>query len=417
MKEQPVLVWVTIGGTALSIFLVMVIYMIGRIDTVSVYPEVARDRVLTANGIELVHDRGMSSGAMSDELAHRLYDGLPGVAEVSYSDRWTAPVVAGYHTLGDRALVGRKVDENFWKVFYFEFIEGSPFVNSRSDAALRKVVLSDRAARMLGVPENGVGEEVVIDNIPYTIRGIVKSGSPMMTNSFAEVYLPYNPQPEDVRNSVMGKSTAILLLDDSADIAAVKKEVNRRYDVANIAIQKQNKGWQIVNHQNPLTAEEYASDPGTNTDPDTEKSKKTRYFLYAVLLLLPAINLSGLTRSRLARRVSEIGIRRSFGATKLRIVLQLLGENILLTLVGGVIGLIAAIGFMMSLSGFFVDYLSWDSGKSDYILSSMPVVGMLFTWDTFIIVLILCFILNLLCAGIPSWKAAGVNPAEAISSR
>lgn len=414
MKEQPVLVWVTVGGTALSIFLVMVVYMIGRLDTVPVYPENNRERVLISNGIELRMEDGSSSGAMSDEMARRFYDGLPGVAVTSYMNQWTDPVVARYGNAGERSLVSRKVDENFWKVYGFKFAEGEPFNNTRSEQALNHVVLTDEAAGMLGIPENSVGKEVVIDNIPYTIRGIVKSGSSMMKMSFAEVYLPYNPQPEDVWQDYMGQTGVALLLEDADGVADVKKEVDRRYQVFNSTIKNENR--EIVNHQNPLTSEELASDPGTNTDPDTAHGKKIRCIIYALLLLLPAINLSGLTRSRLARRVAEIGIRRSFGATKTRVCSELLGENMMLTLAGGLVGLALSVIFMMFFSGFFVNYLDWDSGKSDYILSAMPAVGMLFTWDAFFIALLFCFILNLLSAGIPAWKAARINPAEAISS-
>ena len=46
-----------------------------------------------------------------------------------------------------------------------------------------------------------------------------------------------------------------------------------------------------------------------------------------VILLVPAINLSGLTHTRMRRRLEELGIRKSFGATQGELVWQVLNEN------------------------------------------------------------------------------------------
>ena len=59
-----------------------------------------------------------------------------------------------------------------------------------------------------------------------------------------------------------------------------------------------------------------------------------------ILLLVPAINLSGITLSRMRRRMEEIGVRRAFGATRGELLRQVLAENLVVTLMGGVLGLI-----------------------------------------------------------------------------
>ena len=54
-----------------------------------------------------------------------------------------------------------------------------------------------------------------------------------------------------------------------------------------------------------------------------------------VILLVPAINLSGLTHTRMRRRLEELGIRKSFGAATGRVGVAGLNENFVLTLIGG----------------------------------------------------------------------------------
>ena len=58
-----------------------------------------------------------------------------------------------------------------------------------------------------------------------------------------------------------------------------------------------------------------------------------------ILLLVPALNLSGITLSRMRRRMAELGVRRAFGATQGTILWQVLSENMVLTLLGGLLGL------------------------------------------------------------------------------
>ena len=75
-------------------------------------------------------------------------------------------------------------------------------------------------------------------------------------------------------------------------------------------------------------------------DPDTSRLVLIYIVVITILLLVPAINLSGITLSRMRRRMEEIGVRRAFGATRGELLRQVLAENLVVTLMGGVLGLI-----------------------------------------------------------------------------
>ena len=71
------------------------------------------------------------------------------------------------------------------------------------------------------------------------------------------------------------------------------------------------------------------------------------HYLYMILLglmilfmLLPALNLVNININRIVERHSEIGIRKSFGASSITLIGQFIVENIILTLMGGLIGFI-----------------------------------------------------------------------------
>lgn len=419
MRQQPLVTWVNIAGTAISIFLIMALVMIEKVDTVDAAPEVNRSRTLIGAYIHMRstrNDGNECSGSLSLETAHRLYDNLDGVEVYSfgkgYNDNSDVNMPRG--TINSLEVKG--IDENFWKIYSFDFLKGQPFTAAQVKAGEKRAIITDRVAFLLAGNADILGKEIHINHLPYVVSGVVKTGSPLLKQSFADIYIPYVENPQEIWKTYLGQSQATLLLKEGVSPEDIKKEVERRYEVWNDRLRKE-ESREFVYHRLPYTAEEMASQTGSNQDPDdVDKGKWTKWITYGILLLVPALNLSGMTRSRLRRRVSEIGVRRAYGATRLRIVGELLTENFLLTLAGGLIGLILSVVFIMCFSHLFVDFLGWNDasgGKG----SSTPAFNMFFTWGAFLTVLLLCFILNILSTGIPAWKASRVNPAEAITTR
>ena len=419
MRQQPLVTWVNIAGTAISIFLIMALVMIEKVDTVDAAPEVNRSRTLVGVYIHMrstENDGNECSGSLSLETAHRLYDNRDGVEVYSfgkgYNDNSDVNMPRG--TINSLEVKG--IDENFWKIYSFDFLKGQPFTAAQVKAGEKRAIITDRVAFLLAGNADILGKEIHINHLPYVVSGVVKTGSPLLKQSFADIYIPYVENPQEIWKTYLGQSQATLLLKEGVSPEDIKKEVERRYAVWNDRLRKE-ESREFVYHRLPYTAEEMASQTGSNQDPDdVDKGKWTKWITYGILLLVPALNLSGMTRSRLRRRVSEIGVRRAYGATRLRIVGELLTENFLLTLAGGLIGLILSVVFIMCFSHLFVDFLGWNDasgGKG----SSTPAFNMFFTWGAFLTVLLLCFILNILSTGIPAWKASRVNPAEAITTR
>jgi len=79
---------------------------------------------------------------------------------------------------------------------------------------------------------------------------------------------------------------------------------------------------------------------------ETKSSNGFGYFVLAatvfalLFLLLPTLNLVNINTSRILERASEIGVRKAFGASSKTLVLQFIVENIILTLLGGLLAVI-----------------------------------------------------------------------------
>lgn len=415
MLRQPLVTGVTVMATALSIFLIMSLYMISRVNVVDTVPETNRSRTLYAPYIHIVRTDGTgdASGNLSLSTAHTLYDNLEGVERYSYGNGWNATRDVNVKNGVINSLETKEVDNEFWNMYDFKFVAGRPFSKEQVDAGEKVAVVTERTARILVDGGDILGRDIFVDHLPFRVVGVVENSSSLLKNSYSEIYVPFKEDPSSVWQDYLGSVQLTMLLKKDVSVDAIKKEVERRYKVW--SDQHKKEGREALYHGLPYTTVEMAAAQGSNGEPTAENDRRNRLLMYALLLLVPAFNLSGMTRSRLARRVSEIGVRRAFGATRFGIFSELVTENFFLTLIGGVVGLLMSILFITCFSHLFINYLGWDISASK--MSETPAFNMFFSWWVFMVILVSCFILNLLCTGIPAWKAAHVNPAEAISSR
>lgn len=422
IRHQPLMSWLSIAGTSIAIFLIMSDFMISNIYSVNVAPESRRSRIYYGYGGDLysgfIKGKGVgntSSGDLSLELARELYSDLDGVEKVSFSssENMTYNISVKGGIPENREV--KNIDENFWQIYDYTFIEGVPFSKEEVDAGVQNVILTEKMAEhYFGKEDSYLGKEIFIANRPYIVTGIVKNMNPLMNNTFADAFITHvaAKMPDRTWATYLGDYQAILLLKNGIDERKVKQQVENRYKAFNTRHKQDD--LELVHHNQPWTNEEKASGAGTNTTPDLTYKHRSRLIGYAILLLIPAINLSSMTRSRMRQRVSEIGLRRAFGCTRGRIMFDLLSENFVISLIGGLIGLGLSLIFIVSFSNYFISYSTW-LVRSLAETMTRPSFGMLFSWKTFGAVLLFCFLLNILSAGIPAMKAAFTNPAEAIS--
>ncbi|WP_449405685.1 ABC transporter permease [Massilia phosphatilytica] len=117
-----------------------------------------------------------------------------------------------------------------------------------------------------------------------------------------------------------------------------------------------------------------------------------------LFMLLPALNLVNLNMGRILERSAEIGVRKAFGATSLQLAGQLVVENVLLCLAGGLLGLACArLALWWLEASQLIPYLDVDI--------NLPVFasGML-----------LAFVFGLLSGALPAWKMSRLDPVHAL---
>lgn len=414
MRHQKMMTWVSISGTALSIFLVMVFFMTEEVRNVEVSPERNRHKIYFGQNMHIRSKDGKndSSSSFAYSVGEKLYHGLDGVIKESYGSSWIENKDVSAGNGESISALPMDVDNVFWEIYDFRFIDGKPFDKADYESNSKVVVLTRSLARMLFGEEKVTGREVTVNWIPYRVVGVVEDVNPIMGNTFANLYMVYDRNKNG--DGYFGDCQIRLLVKPGVTQEHLQKQVKSRYATIQSELDKENK--EIVYHGQPYTSEEVSlGGYGSNTEPDLTTHKRMNLVIYAILILLPAINLSSMTRSRLRHRVSEIGVRRAFGAKKRGILSQMLCENFIITLAGGIIGLLLSVLFVILLSHLFFQFSGTLNPSSLDIVNARPSFEMLFTWKNFLTALALCLILNILSATVPAWQASRVEPAIAIA--
>ena len=423
MRHQKMMMWVSISGTAVSIFLVLVFFMVNSLPTVEVVPETNRHLIYGSPllAVEVIEGErkgwNINGSYFSYPYARQMFEDLDGVDKVSYITLNPSSVNV---TVADNTpviITAKRVDGAFWNIYDFNFVTGRPFKEDEClDSNRPPIVLTRSSARKLFGSEDVEGHAVSVNGVTYFVTGIVENTSPILKNTYAEAYLPVDdrtrrPGHQEPEFEPTGELMALLLFNESTNPDDVIHQINSRLATMNVALNKINANASLRDLQTP---EMMGTSRNYSRSQNIKDMAKRQYLIYALLLILPAINMSSMMRGRLQDRISEIGVRRAYGARRRDIIYQLFGENLLVTLVGGLIGLLLSYLFMMLMASSFISFVdSWYLGFEDTMAN--PTFSMLFTWQAFAIALVACFVLNILTASVPAWRASSIPPSAAIS--
>lgn len=405
MRNQPVIGIVTVIGTALAIFLIMIVTISAQVKTMPIAPESNRDRMLHAKFIclQLKDGEGCASGTISEQGAHDLYFGLDGSeAATVYTTNNTTPISVGSGAPLRASL--RETDADYWRIFNFTFREGSPY---SATSRLNSIVLSRSLARRLLGTDKAVGRRVMLNRYePYTVVGVVDDVPQLADRAYAEAWIPITSKHNSDNPPGMGDFGVTILARSAADFPKIRADVARREAQFNLKLESY--GYKLDLFGAPYTQDDAQYLQWSNMGPDTETPRRERIIVYAILLLVPAVNLSTMTQSRLRHKVSEFGVRRAFGCTRRRLVADILTQNFLITLAGGLLGLAFSMVFAWLFAGSLL--------IGEYVAGSATNISILslLDWRILLAALGFCFVLNLLSSGIPAWRASRIHVVDAI---
>ena len=120
-----------------------------------------------------------------------------------------------------------------------------------------------------------------------------------------------------------------------------------------------------------------------------------------------------MTSSRMRKRLSELGVRRAFGATRENLLSQVMWESLLQSLVGGMLGLILSYGAAYALKGVIYENSDMAYRLGDVALNP----GSLLNPSIFLYAFLFCVLLNALSAFIPARNVSRKPIVDSIHSK
>jgi putative ABC transport system permease protein len=120
-----------------------------------------------------------------------------------------------------------------------------------------------------------------------------------------------------------------------------------------------------------------------------------------ILMILPTLNLVNINITRIMERSSEIGVRKAFGASSRTLVYQFIVENIILTLLGGVIGVILSI-------------IALEVINSANLIANLELTV---NFTVLFIGILVCLVFGLISGVYPAWRMSKLNVVTALKGQ
>lgn len=332
------------------------------------------DRPLTLSDAEAIAD---PFAAPSVEL---VAPAIQGSGLITFSGETTSTSISG-------------VTPTYFTVRNMELAEGEMINEEHLLGRMSVVVLGpDTAVNLFGHADGVVGETVRIEGQPFRVIGVlVPQGGGAFGSEDDSAYIPFTTaQARLIKRATREEVDVIFVQATSADTVPSAAE-----EISNII---------RTRHRTPIGYDDFT----VFTQQDFLSTFETitgvlTIFLGGIAgisLLVGGIGIMNIMLVSVTERTREIGLRKALGARKRDILLQFLTESSLLSLIGGIIGIM--FGWFIA---FVVGRVAIATGNN-----FVPIVGT----DSIILSTSFSAIIGLFFGIYPASRAANLEPVEAL---
>ncbi|HTM24605.1 MAG TPA: ABC transporter permease [Vicinamibacterales bacterium] len=294
-----------------------------------------------------------------------------------------------------RRFESRSVTANFFRVLGVRPVQGRLFddADARPDAALTAMVSHAFWMRELGGAPGAIGQTLSINRKAFTLIGVLPPGFRYMTP--ADVYILLEPQVAANYRGMQSRNTRTTLyavgrLKSGVSVTAARAEMQTIAAALALKYGATAKGSDVTL---VALADRVVGDMAPTLTVVTGA--------VMLLLLIACVNLAGLLLNRSASRAHEFSIRSAIGGSRWALIRQLLIEQALLVVTGGVLGALAGAAILTVL----VRVAPREMPRLDEIRLDIVVL----TWTT-LFSSACAFLFGIL----PAVKASGVSGQELV---
>ncbi len=303
---------------------------------------------------------------------------LPFVESVSPDLSMTMQAQFGNHT---KSVQADGVGINHHRLQNVEFVAGGMFRQSDLDNFSQKIIISEKVKQTFFKQNDALGQVILLNGVPTTVVGVFKyKGIEGNYDRGLKFWLPYRTyQARFAGESPRLNSITVLLKKDQSSALAsenISQVLTKRHGKKDFSL--------------------FNSDSLAKTVEKTAQSLTLLIGAIAVIsLLVGGIGVMNIMLVSVTERTGEIGVRMAVGATYKDIVWQFLIEAMVVCALGGVLGVLLAVGLGMLVQLFNIKVI-FSIASIVLAVGCASLIGLVFGF-------------------MPAHRAAKMNPIDALN--
>jgi putative ABC transport system permease protein len=376
LRRNPLRAGLTMLGIVIGIAAVVAMVSLGQGATASVQAEIAS---LGTNVLIIVPGATTVSGVrgglgtistLTVDDAGDIEKKVSGVSTVLYAVRSVLQVIRENKNWSTIVL---GTTPEFPEIRSWPVAQGNFFTDSDMDSAAKVAVLGKTAAQNLfETGEEVIGSEIRIRNVPLRVIGVLEPKGQSVTGQDQDdvVVLPFSTAERKVLGTKFLGTVGIIMVATQTrhDIPAVVEDIRDLLRTRHRLHRSEEDDFTI------RTMEDIAK--------TIAATSRTMMFMLmsiaSISLIVGGIGIMNILLVSVTERTKEIGLRMAVGAKRRHIVLQFLIEGIIMTVIGGVLGVLGGIGAAKGLTRMvgWPTIISWQAMAAAFFFS--VAVGLFF---------------------------------------
>jgi putative ABC transport system permease protein len=393
--------FISIFGISFTLLVLMVVAALLDHNFAPGVPETRQDRIVASVGASFYSEQGGVCCGGGLQLYDALARNLPGAERLSI---YSAGQVVDSYVDGRKIQSFRKyTDADFWQILDFVFVEGRPYSAAEVAGATPVAVINRQTRERFFGDQAAGGRTIDAGGQTYRVVGVVENVSALRNIPHADMWMPYttirNPA---YKTGLYGGFNAVVLASTPAARDAIREEFNARVaGIETAEFDPRLRGHHVVApFETKMQAWARQTPFADRRDPSPQAGRAIAFVTtaFALFILLPTVNLMNINVSRILERASEIGVRKAFGASRLTLVGQFVAENVVLTMVGGLIGFVLSAAVLSAIT------------RSGWIAHAQFGVNP----RVFLYGLALAVVFGVISGVYPAWRLSRLHPVDAL---
>jgi putative ABC transport system permease protein len=277
-------------------------------------------------------------------------------------------------------------DDAYFAVSGYEIEEGRNFSDPEMRFGIPVIVIGKEVRNTLfSANQDPIGKEILVGAYRYKVIGVLaEKGSSMSFGGDKTCMIPLT----NARQNYLGGTTSFTVSVLATDATRLDEAISEATGYFRVA-----RGLKatVENNFDILRSDNLSRMLGDNL----YQVQVAGMLIGIVTLMGAAIGLMNIMLVSVTERTREIGVRKALGATKAFIRLQFLVEAVLISVIGGIVGILLGIGIGNLVSAFIGG-------------------GFIIPWLWITVGVVLCFVTGVVSGIYPAIKASNLDPIESL---